>query len=124
MKDLVCIVCPNGCSLHVETVNGELKVSGNRCPRGRNFALEELEHPMRTICSTVRTAFPDVPVVPVRVTSPIPKEMIFPVMKEIGKVRVTEPLGTGDKVIEKVLGLDVDIIITSDILKDSKGERR
>ena len=122
MKDMVCIVCPNGCSLHVDRVDGELVVTGNRCPRGRKFALEEIEHPMRTICSTVRTVYEDVPVVPVRVTEAIPKEMIFPVMKEIGRIRLTEPLGTGDKVIEDVLGLGVDVIITSDILKESKGE--
>ena len=122
MKDMVCIVCPNGCSLHVERVDGELVVTGNRCPRGRQFALDEIEHPMRTICSTVRTVFEDVPVVPVRVSDAIPKEMIFPVMEEIGKIRLSEPLGTGDKVIEDVLGLGVDVVITSDILKESKGE--
>lgn len=122
MKDMVCIVCPNGCSLHVERVDGELVVTGNRCPRGKQFALDEIEHPMRTICSTVRTAFEDVPVVPVRVSDAIPKEMIFPVMEEIGKIRITEAMGTGDKVIENVLGLGVDVIITSDILKESKGE--
>ncbi len=117
---MVCIVCPNGCSLKIEKVDGSLVVTGNRCPRGKTFALEEIAHPMRTICSTVRTVYEDVPVVPVRVSDAIPKEMIFPVMAEINKIRLSEPLGTGEKVIENVLGLGVDIIMTSDILKDSK----
>lgn len=62
--------------------------------------------------------FPEVPVIPVRVTDTIPKEMIFPVMREIAKVKVSEKIGTGEKVIENVLGLGVDIIATSDILKE------
>ena len=59
----------------------------------------------------------NVPVVPVKVSAEIPKERIFDVMKEISKVQVIEPLGTGDIVIENVLGLGVDVVITSDLMK-------
>ena len=37
-----------------------------------------------------------------KVSAEIPKERIFDVMKEISKVQVIEPLGTGDIVIENV----------------------
>ena len=55
MKQLVCIVCPNGCRLTVTEEGQGIHVTGNRCPRGIDFATTELTHPMRTISSTVKT---------------------------------------------------------------------
>ncbi len=101
-----------------ETENG-ITVSGNTCRRGEAFAKSEMTNPMRTICSTVATVFPDAPVLPVRVSSDIPKDRIFDVMKEINSVTVSERISRGDKVIENVLGLGVDVIATSDILKSN-----
>ena len=73
--------------------------------------------PKRTICSTVRTAFPDAPVLPVRVSADIPKDRIFDVMDAIRAVTVTERIARGDVVIPDVLGLGVDVIATSSLLK-------
>ena len=117
MKEFNCIVCPRGCLLHVEEENGEYIVSGNSCDRGRKCALSEMTQPMRTICSTVKTVFEDAPVLPVRVSSDIPKDRIFEVMAEINAVVLDKRVGRGDAVIENVLGLGVDVISTSDILK-------
>ena len=116
MKELICITCPNGCMLQVEEIEGEIRVTGNKCKRGEAFAIAELTHPMRTICSTVRTVYPEVPVVPVRVSGEIPKEKIFDVMEEINKILVDRRVGRGEVLIPDVLGLGVDIIVTSNIL--------
>lgn len=62
MREMTCITCPNGCTLQIEEVEGILHVTGNKCKRGEAFAIAELTHPMRTICSTVRTIYPEVPV--------------------------------------------------------------
>lgn len=119
MSKLVCIVCPRGCTMEVtKNPDGSFEVTGNSCKRGKDFAITEQTMPMRTICSTVATAFPSAPVIPVRVSSDIPKERIFDVMKEINNTVVKERLGRGDAVIENVLGLGVDVIATSDILKE------
>lgn len=118
MRELVCIVCPNGCPMIIEETGTFIKVTGNRCKRGVEFAEQEVRSPMRTICSTVKTVFPDVPVLPVRVSKEIPKDQIFPVMQEINRVTVTQPMGRGDVVIPNVLGLEVDVIATSNILKE------
>jgi CxxC motif-containing protein len=40
-------------------------------------------------------------------------------MNEINKVLVTEPVGCGATIIENMLGLGVDVIATSDILKNT-----
>ena len=34
MKELICIMCPKGCHL---TVDDELNVTGNTCPRGVTY---------------------------------------------------------------------------------------
>ena len=117
MKELICIVCPNGCAMEVSADGDSIKVSGNKCPKGEKFAIDEETNPMRTICSTVKTSFHQIPVLPVRVSSEIPKNRIFDVMAELSKVLLTEPIGRGDVVIQNVLGLGVDIIATSGILE-------
>lgn len=119
MKQLVCIGCPRGCRLTVEEKGGEYIVTGNTCPRGKAFAISEMTAPKRTICSTVKTVFAGCPVLPVRVSDDIPKEKIFDVMREINAVTLGERIGRGDVVIENVLGLGVDVISTSDLLKQN-----
>lgn len=114
-KSLVCIVCPRGCTLSISENNGEYSVSGNFCKRGADFAVSEMTEPKRTICSTVRTVFPDVPVLPVRVSAEIPKDRIFDVMKEINSFVLENRVPRGGAVIKNVLGLGVDIIATSDL---------
>lgn len=116
MREFNCIGCPRGCLLHVEEIDGEYVVTGNTCINGKNFAINEMTDPKRTICSTVRTVFPDVPVLPVRVSADIPKNRIFDVMAEINAVTLDKRLGRGEPVIENVLGLGVDVIATCGIL--------
>ncbi|PKM72271.1 MAG: molybdopterin oxidoreductase [Firmicutes bacterium HGW-Firmicutes-16] len=119
MKELVCIVCPNGCVMTVNSDGQSITVTGNKCPKGEQFAYAEETNPTRTICSTVKTAFPYAPVLPVRVSAEIPKNRIFDVMCEINKVVLRQPIACGDAVITNVLSLGVDIIATSNILKQS-----
>jgi len=118
MKELTCIVCPNGCSLRID--ESTLEVTGNTCKRGESFAKNELTHPMRTISTTVKTSFKNHPVLPVRVSGDIPKDRIFDCMKEINKQIVTKALKCGDIVIKNILSLGVDVIATSDILLEEK----
>ena len=116
MKEIVCIVCPNGCALKIEGEGADISVSGNKCKRGETFAIGEMTNPVRTICTTVRTSFENAPVVPVRVSKDIPKDKIFDVMRETGKITVTKPVKRGDALIENVCGTGADIIVTSDLL--------
>ena len=120
--EMVCINCPKGCTLTVTEDNGTITVEGNTCKRGEQFAVNELTQPMRTICSTVATAFPDASVIPCRVSGDIPKDQIFNVMKEINKVVVKERIHRGDPIIKNVLNLGVDVIATSDVLTLNNGE--
>ena len=117
MKEMTCITCPNGCHLQIEEKDEKILVTGNRCKRGETFAISELTHPMRTICSTVRTTCREIPVLPVRVSQEIPKEQIFDVMKEINRVVLDHPVAAGDVIIPHVLGREADVIATSNVLR-------
>ena len=57
MKELICIVCPQGCHLKVDEENG-CAVTGNSCPRGAEYGKAELTHPTRVVTSTVKCACP------------------------------------------------------------------
>ncbi|MDC7124120.1 MAG: DUF1667 domain-containing protein [Spirochaetales bacterium] len=116
MKDLICIECPNGCNLNIRKEGEQWFVSGYKCPKGKDFAISEMTTPLRSICSTVKTSFQKVPVLPVKASSDIPKDKIFEVMNEINKVIVSEKIGCGDIIIENVLDLGVNIVATSNIL--------
>lgn len=109
--ELVCIVCPKGCHMAVE--NGV--VSGNTCKKGEAFAKAEATCPMRTVCSTVATAFDSMPVLPVRTDGEIPKSKIGELMKLVNGIRVTEKLHRGDIVAASVVGTDVNLIATATI---------
>lgn len=122
MKEITCIVCPIGCRITAETKEGEYVFSGNRCARGEDFAKAELTAPRRSLTTTVRTAFHDMPVLPVRTNGEIPKEMIPDAMRVLGGVLVSEKIGIGDVVVKDILGSGCDVIATSDYLKSAEGE--
>lgn len=113
VREMTCIVCPNGCRMTVTVHGGEITVTGNTCKKGEQFAREEMTHPMRTISSTVATSFPHFPRLPVKTKDVIPKEDIFKAMEKINEVVVTEKVRVGDVIIPDVCG--TDIVATEDI---------
>ncbi|MEG0751908.1 MAG: DUF1667 domain-containing protein [Oscillospiraceae bacterium] len=123
MKELTCIECPNGCTLIADEKDGSITVSGNSCPRGESFAVSELTHPVRTLCSVVGTSFEGAPVLPVRTSGPIPKERVFDVMKELKKYVLHERVGIGDVIIKDLLNLGVDIVVTDNLLNETELNR-
>ena len=115
---MICISCPNGCNLEVEKKdNGEIIVTGNKCPRGKTFAEKELTAPTRSLTSTVATIFKTMPVVSVRTDGEIPKERMFDLMKIINSITIDKPLKVGSIVAENVLDSGVNLIITTDMTR-------
>ncbi len=115
-KQYTCIVCPNGCDIEAEIENGKvLSVTGNICPRGEEYVRQELTAPRRTIASSVLVKGGELPLTSVRLTSAIPKDMIFPVMEEIRKVVLTAPVKAGTIVLHQVCGLDSDVMVTKNV---------
>jgi len=119
-KELVCIVCPNGCQLVVD-IEGEGKgrlvkeVTGQLCEKGPPWAEQEVINPMRTISSNILVEKGDFPLVSVRTDAPIPKERIMDVMKAIKETRIKAPVQINDRLIERPAGADCNIIATRNV---------
>jgi CxxC motif-containing protein len=96
----------------VELENGAIQsVTGNTCPRGKQYAIDECTHPMRTITSTVRTATGGV--IPVKTNRAVPKETMFDCMRVINEAVVRQPVHIGDVVIPNILGTGADVVVTA-----------
>lgn len=105
-RELICIACPVGCTLTAEfNEDGSIKVEGNRCLRGENYAVNECTVPLRTVTTTIRCS--DGRMLPVKTDRPIPKEKIFEAMKIINKASAVLPISIGDVIIEDVFGSNI-----------------
>ncbi len=111
-KEMTCIVCPIGCQLTLEPQGDTFAVSGNKCPRGQKYAIEEMTAPKRVVTSTVAVDQGMYPVISVKTEAPVPKELIFEVMKDISKVMMPAPVVIGDVVIENVQGTGINVVAT------------
>jgi CxxC motif-containing protein len=109
-KVIRCIICPTGCEITTENVNGELKITGFGCKRGEEYAKEEAVAPKRIITTTMRVENGFLPIIPVRTEKPIPKESVFSIIKEISCIRAKAPIKVGDILIENIHNLGVNVI--------------
>ena len=116
-REMICIVCPIGCHLSVElnNLNEVIKVEGNACLRGEKYAQKECTAPTRALTSTVKIAHGIHPVLPVISSSDIPKERVMDVMNEINRITINAPVKMNDVIINKVCGLDVNIVASRDM---------
>ena len=114
-KDIRCIVCPTGCLVHVENVNGELIIEGHSCKRGEVYGREEFIAPKRILTTTIRVENGFLPLIPVRSDKPLPKERLQEALKEIAITEVKAPIKMGEVLIKNVLGLDTNIIASRDL---------
>lgn len=114
MRELICIICPNGCRLRIDEENG-YQVSGNACPRGEAYGREELLHPARVLTGTVRLRGADVPRCPVKTRGAIPKALLLDAASALREVEAAAPVRCGDVVLENVCGTGVDVVATRDL---------
>jgi CxxC motif-containing protein len=115
MRKLTCIICPIGCYINVEEDSlspGNLYVTGNRCPRGKVYALEEIREPKRIVSATckINGDHGAVSRVPVKTASPCPREKIPSLLEDIYKVKITLPVKTGDVIIAGWHGEGIDVV--------------
>ena len=117
MKHITCTKCSIGCRVFVEAADEQFSFSGNQCEKGVEFAKTETVSPARSITTTVRTAFPRIPVLPVRTNGEVPKEKVREIIHELSKIVITEKIGIGGIVAADISGTGCDVIATSDILR-------
>ena len=115
-RRFICVICPVGCTIDASIESGELReITGHACKRGVAFVHEELTAPKRMLTTTVRVKGGKLPLVPVRSTAPLPKELLLPVAALLRKVTLEAPVREHQVVVANVLGTGVDIITSRDL---------
>jgi CxxC motif-containing protein len=109
---LTCVLCPVGCELEVCSTERGLDVQGNQCEKGIDFATEEVLYPKRNLATSIPVKGSATRLVSVRLSDRVPREKIFPILKEIAKLRPEAPVKRGQVLIPDVLGSGVDVIAT------------
>ena len=113
-KQITCIICPSSCRITVKAEGGEIKsVEGYTCKRGLEYAQSEYLHPERKLTSTVKAAGYKAPVISVRTSKPIPKDMQMACMKVIQGLTVEAPFEIGRVVMSNILNTGADLILTN-----------
>ena len=101
---LICIKCPRGCELNIEGEN----ITGNACPRGIDYAREELTNPKRIVTYLVKSKYG---IVPVKTDTEVPKDMIGQVLEEIANLNLGKTQ-IGQVVLQNVLNTGANVIVT------------
>ncbi|MGL5721454.1 MAG: DUF1667 domain-containing protein [Brevinema sp.] len=107
-KDLICILCPRGCHITVDTDTFE--VTGNSCPRGAQFGPQEITVPERMLTSTAPISGALHRRIPVRTTRSIPVAKIPDCLRLIKELRLVAPVSKGQVLIPNVFETGVDIV--------------
>lgn len=116
MREMICINCPMGCHLTVDDSDkNNIKVTGNTCPRGVTYAVNEVTAPKRMVTGSVKVVGGNLSMVSVKTREAIPKGLIFECLQALKSVTLTAPVKIGDVVVENVCGCGVDVIATKNI---------
>ena len=113
---ITCINCPVGCRMTVTLSNsGEfVSVAGNTCPRGAKYAQQECTLPERVITAVIPVEGSVTPL-SVKTKQPVPKKLIFDVMDELRKVRISPPVQIGQVIVKNILNTGSDIVATRNL---------
>ena len=120
-KHFTCVICPIGCEIDVELQGSDVvSMTGDKCARGKEFVLEELEEPMRILTTTVRIKGAKWAMLPVRTDKPIPKRLLFRVIKELADIELQAPVKVSDAIIKDIAGTGANIIATRNMKQEKK----
>ena len=115
-KEIICTVCPMGCHILVEGEGEQVtSITGYTCRRGEEYGRQEFSHPVRILTTTVKTDSEAHPLLPVRSSCPVSKELLAQCMEEIRKKKVTAPVKRYDVIIENICGCGADIVASGEI---------
>jgi len=116
-KDLICITCPKGCEAKVWSEQGEIKVKGKICKKGKAYLEQEFREPRRILTTTVVVKESSTARLPVRTARAFPKKDLFKAMEQIARVSVKPPVRIGEVVLADLAGSGVDLIAADDLLQ-------
>lgn len=105
----ICIMCPIGCELEITKKGQTIEVSGNLCPRGKQYGTDEATCPKRIVTSIVKCS-KDL-YCSVKTTCPVEKSKVEEVLHEIALIP-PKNYQFGEILIKNVAGTDADIVVT------------
>ena len=112
-KSIICINCPRGCRLDISGEKDNWVVTGNQCPRGVQYGVQEATDPRRLLTAAV-PAIPGKPCAAVRSSAPLPVAMIPELLNTLYKMQLSEPAKRGDVLLANWKSTGVDIIFSAD----------
>lgn len=113
IHEVICIVCPLGCPIEVELADSRvLGTRGHECKRGKEYALDEVLSPVRTVTTSVRVNGGILPLVPVRTLTPIPKAIIPGVLEELANLQLDAPVAYHQVILDNSRKDGVRVIAT------------
>jgi len=116
MKKMICIACPLGCHLEVDVLSeNDLNITGNKCPRGKEYARQEHFDPKRIVTTTCKTNSLENPRIPVKTDKVFSKESIDALLDFVHKQSFDLPIKAGDVLIENFNNTGINIIATRSI---------
>ena len=115
-RQLTCIMCPNSCTIEAEIdEQNNISVFGNHCEKGKEYVLQELINPVRTVTTTVPIDDGDLPLCSIKMTKAVPKAAIPDIIKEIHTCKIKAPARIGQVLIHQICGYDSDVVVTKNI---------
>jgi CxxC motif-containing protein len=110
-------MCPIGCELEVCGTRNDIKVTGNKCEKGIDFAREEVFAPKRNLATSVPINGRQFKMVSVRLSARVPRHELFNILKEIARLRPVPPVKRGQVLIPDVLNSGADVIATRTVIE-------
>jgi len=117
---MICIVCPLGCELEMETGREPkqiVNIKGSRCSKGKEYAAREAADPRRVLMAVVKVRDGNLPVVSVKTDEPIPKQMLLEAVRAISKIEMEAPVKAGDILIDNLLSTGARVVATNNVRK-------
>ena len=114
-NEIICVVCPKGCTLRVKHEGDQILSVEGGCKRGEKYAASELLDPRRMVASTVRVKNGVHPLVPVYTRKAFPKPLIPQLARALRKVEVSAPVKINQVVLENALDTGIDIVASRDM---------
>lgn len=112
-REMICIRCPMGCRLSVTQDENGCTVTGNTCPRGREYGIQEMTCPTRVVTSSVRVENGRRPVCSVKTAAAVPKADIPAVLAAIRTISISAPIAIGDVICADVAGTGTALVATA-----------
>jgi len=119
-KHFTCVICPLGCEIDVELQGGNVvSMEGNKCQKGKEFVLQELEEPMRILTTTVPIKGAKWAMLPVRTDKAIPKRLLFKVIEQLADIELQAPVKMYDVILKNIAGTGANIVATRNMKREN-----